>query len=56
MKRCELEKIKNFIYNVLLIFQHQEEFLADESGLANYENNMFDKAISYILKTKEVKK
>lgn len=52
----ERKKIKDFIFNVLQIFQHQEEFLADESGLANYENPMFDKAFSYILKNNKRKK
>ena len=50
MKKDERQKIKDFIFNVLQIFQHQEDFLADESGLANYENPMFDKAMSFILK------
>ena len=48
MTRQERTKIKDFIYNVLLIFQHQEEFLADENGLGNFENPMFDKALWYI--------
>lgn len=61
MKKDELKNIKNFIYNVLEIFQHQEEFLADDSGLYNFENPMFDKAFNYLLpqkklKEKEVKK
>lgn len=56
MTRDERDKIKNFIYNVLMVFQHQDEFLADDSGFENYENPMFDKAISYILKKNKVKK
>lgn len=55
MTREELEKIKDFIYNVLMVFQNQDEFLADDSGLGNFENPMFDKARSYILKKKKIK-
>lgn len=53
MTREERKKIKDFIYNVLQIFQHQEEFLADESGLDNFQNPMFDKAMEYILGIKK---
>lgn len=53
MTREERIKIKDWIYNVLLIFQHQEELLADESGLDNFENPMFDKAQKYILGKKK---
>ena len=56
MRRDERKKIKDFIYNILLIFQHQEEFLADESGLGNFENPMFDKALSYIVGNNKSKK
>lgn len=53
MTRKERSEIKSFIYNVLLIFQHQEEFLADESGVPNYENEMLNKAMNYILGVKK---
>lgn len=53
MTRDERRKIKDWIYNVLLIFQHQEEFLADDSGVDNFENPMFDKAENYILGIKK---
>lgn len=49
MTRQERKKIKDWIYNVLLIVQNQEEFLADDSGLYNFENPMFNKALYYIL-------
>lgn len=49
MTRKERKEIKNWIYNVLLIFENQEEFLADESGLYNFENPMFNKAEKFIL-------
>lgn len=49
MTRYERRKIKDWIYTVLLIFQHQEEVLADDSGLSNFENPMFEKAMHYIL-------
>lgn len=55
MTRGERKKIKDFIFNVLQIFQHQEEFLADDSGLYNFENPMFDKAMNYILGIKNEK-
>lgn len=53
MNKTERKKIKDFIYNVLLIFQNQGEYLADDSGFENYENPMFEKAISYILGVKK---
>lgn len=53
MKKDERKKIKDFIFNVLQSFQNQEEVLADESGLYNFENPMFDKAMEYILGVKK---
>lgn len=55
MTRKERSEIKDWIFNVLEIFRHQDEFLADESGLDNFENPMFDKAESYILGIKKMK-
>ena len=53
MTRKERSEVKDWIFNILQIFRHQEEFLADESGLDNFENPMFDKAESYILGIKK---
>lgn len=52
MNKLERQKIKDFIYNILIIFQNQNEFLADDSGFSNYENPMFQKAMLYILGVK----
>lgn len=49
MTREKRKKIKDWIYNVLIMVQNQEEFKADDSGLDNFENSMFDDALYYIL-------
>lgn len=56
MTKEERQKIKDFIFHVLQVFQHQDEFLADDSGLENYENPMFDKAFDYLLNVKTKRK
>lgn len=55
MKRSELIEIKDFIYGVLQIMYHQDEFCIDDK-LCNFENPMFDKAINYIVNTRGKRK
>lgn len=49
MTKSERQEIKDFIYNVLVAFQNQEDIHLGGSYKDNFDNPMFDKAIKYLL-------